>query len=233
MFYGFDPTIIILLPAILFAVYAQSKVSKAYNVYSKVKNRRGITGAQAAKMILDRNGVSGVSIEMTKGRLSDHYDPRKKKLCLSPEVYGNASIASVSIAAHEAGHAMQHAVRYKPLTLRNAIVPIVNIGSMLSWPLLLIGILIISAGYYFEGNLVFNLGIIFFTGVLVFHTVTLPVEFNASSRAIKQLVEFGIIYDEEDKGAKKVLSAAAMTYVAALAVSVANLVRILLIRGQR
>ena len=232
MFYGFDPTIIILLPAIIFAVSAQAKVSSAYNKYSKVRNRRGLTGAQAARMILDRNGLTGVDIEITKGKLSDHYDPRKRILRLSPDVYSNPSVAAVSIAAHEAGHAMQHAISYKPLGIRNAIAPVVNIGSMLSWPLLLIGILLITGGSYYHGNLVFNIGIIFFIGVLLFHTVTLPVEFNASSRAIRELEEYGIVYDEEKRGAKKVLSAAAMTYVAALAVAVANLVRILLIRGR-
>jgi len=127
---------------------------------------------------------------------------------------------------------MQHAKRYVPLTVRNSIVPVVNIGSMLSWPLLLIGIAVISAGHYFEGNMIFNIGIIFFLGVVVFHTVTLPVEFNASKRALNQLEEYGIIYGEESRGAKKVLSAAAMTYVAALAIAVANLLRILLIRGR-
>ena len=228
----FDPTVILLLPAIIFAFVAQAKVSGAYGKYSKVGIRRGISGAQAARMILDRNGLSNVTIEMTKGRLSDHYDPHKRKLCLSPDVYNSASIASVSVAAHEAGHAMQHADRYIPLTVRNSIVPVVNIGSMLSWPLLLIGIAVISAGHYFEGNMIFNIGIVFFLGVVVFHTVTLPVEFNASSRAMKQLEEYGIIYGEESRGMKKVLSAAAMTYVAALAVAVANLLRILLIRGR-
>ena len=232
MFGMFDPTVILLLPAIIFAFIAQGKVSSAFNKYSKVRNRKGMSGAQAARVILDRNGLASVTIEMTKGRLSDHYDPKKRKLCLSPDVYGNASVAAVSVAAHEAGHAMQHAERYFPLTLRNSIVPAVNIGSMLSWPLLLVGIAVISAGHYFEGNMIFNIGIIFFLGVIVFHTVTLPVEFNASSRALKQLEEYGIIYGEESRWAKKVLSAAAMTYVAALAVAVANLLRILLIRGR-
>lgn len=228
----FDPTIILLLPAILFAFIAQGKVNSAYNKYSKVRNIRGMTGAQAARVILDRNGLSDIGIEITKGRLSDHYHPKKRKLFLSPDVYGSQSLAAVSIAAHETGHAIQHAKRYVPLTVRNTIVPVVNVGSMLSWPLLLIGIAVISAGYYFEGNLIFDIGIIFFLGVVLFHTITLPVEFNASSRAMTQLEEYGIIYGEENRGAKKVLSAAAMTYVAALAIAVANLLRILLIRGR-
>ena len=233
MVYGFDPTIIVLLPAIAFAFYAQGKVNRAYKVYSKVRNRKGITGAQAARLILDRNGLAGVGIELTRGRLTDNYDPKTKKLRLSSDVYGSASIAAVGIAAHEAGHALQHAKRYKPLSIRNAIVPVVNIGSFLSWPLLIIGIAVISAGYHFEGNLIFDLGVIFFLGVLVFHAVTLPVEFNASRRAMRQLEDYGVIFYEERSGAKKVLAAAAMTYVAALAVAVANLLRILMIRGDR
>jgi len=233
MYFGmFDPTIILLLPAIIFAFVAQAKVQRAYGIYAKVRNRKGITGARAARIILDSNGLSGVGIEMTKGRLTDNYDPRKKILRLSPDVYSGASIAAVSIAAHESGHALQHAEKYKPLAIRNTIVPAVNVGSFLSWPLLLIGIVAISAGYYFEGNLVFDIGIIFFICVIIFHTVTLPVEFNASRRAIAQLVGLGIVYDEESGGAKKVLSAAAMTYVAALAMAIANLLRILLIRGR-
>jgi len=233
MYFGmFDPTFIILIPAILFALYAQSKINSAYNKYAKIRNRRNLTGAQAARMILNQNGLSDVAIEISKGKLSDHYDPKHRIMRLSPDVYSGATVASVSIAAHESGHAIQHAERYSPLVIRNVIVPVVNIASMLSWPLLIIGILVISAGNFVQGNLVFNLGILFFLAVIVFHTVTLPVEFNASSRARKQLADLGILYEEESKGAKKVLSAAAMTYIAALAVAVANLVRILLIRGR-
>jgi len=228
----FDPTIILLLPAVVFAFIAQGQVNSAYNKYAAVRNRRGMTGAQAARAILDRNGLSHIGVETGKGRLSDHYDPRKKVIRLSPEVYGSASIASVSIAAHEAGHAVQHAKRYVPLVLRNSIVPVVNIGSMLSWPLIIIGILLVSVGSYY-GEPVLYLGVIFFVGVVAFHAVTLPVEFNASSRALTEMFEYGIIHAEEGKYAKKVLSAAAMTYVAALAVAVANLLRILIIlRGR-
>ena len=228
----FDPTIILLLPAVVFAFIAQAQVNSAYGKYAQVRNMRGITGAQAARNILDRNGLSHIGIEIGKGKLSDHYDPRKKIIRLSPEVYETASIASVSIAAHEAGHAVQHARRYVPLVVRNGIVPVVNVGSMLSWPLIIIGIFLVSAGHYY-GEQVLYLGVIFFVGVVAFHAVTLPVEFNASSRALAELYEYGIIRDEEKKYAKKVLSAAAMTYVAALAVAVANLLRILVIlRGR-
>lgn len=233
MYFGmFDPTIVILIPAILFALYAQSKVSMAYNKYLKINNRRGITGRQAARMILDYNGLNHVPIEMVSGTLTDHYDPRKDVMRLSSEVYNGTSLASVSIAAHESGHAIQDGTAYGFLKFRNAIAPVVNIVSVASWPLLLIGLFIIWQGNLATGNLVFNLGIAFFVVVVLFHTVTLPVELNASKRAIRQLVDLNIIDGSEAKGAKKVLSAAAMTYVAALATAVANLIRILLIRGR-
>lgn len=228
----FDWTIIILIPAMIFALYAQSRVSSAYRRYAAVRNRRGITGAQAARQILDSNGLNDVNIEMVNGTLSDHYDPRKRVLRLSSRVYNESSIASVSIAAHESGHAIQHAKSYMPLTFRNTIAPIVGVVSKLSWPLLIIGIIAVNAGYNTNGTLLFDLGILFFGGVVLFHAVTLPVEFNASRRAIHQMEALGVIYQEEVPAARKVLSAAAMTYVAALATAVANLIRILLIRGR-
>ena len=229
MYFGmFDPTIIILIPAIIFAVYAQSKVSRAYRKYSRIANRRGMTGYQAARMILDSNGLAHVPA----GRLTDHYDPSRDVMRLSSQVYNGTSIASVSIAAHESGHAIQDGTSYGFLRFRNAIAPVVSLISTASWPLLLIGLIIIWQGNAATGNFLFDLGIIFFSAVVLFHTVTLPVEFNASSRAIKQLVSLGIIDEAEMRGAKKVLSAAAMTYVAALATSVANLIRILMIRGR-
>ena len=233
MYFGaLDPTFIILIPAMIFAFYAQTKVSRAYNNYAKVMNRRGVTGAQAARSILDANGLSDVPIEITAGRLSDHYDPRKKVMRLSQHVYNDPTIASVAIAAHESGHAIQHSVNYMPLKIRNLIAAPVSLISWLSWPLLIIGILIIQTGNYTQGNLIFNIGILAFVGVVVFHLITLPVEFDASRRAIALLVEQGVIYPEETGGAKKVLSAAALTYLAALAVAVANLIRLLLIRGR-
>lgn len=233
MYFGaFDPTFIILIPAMIFAFYAQTKVSGAYNNYARVMNRRGITGAQAARAILDANGLSDVPIEITAGKLSDHYDPKKRIMRLSQGVYNDPSIASVAIAAHESGHAIQHSENYTPLRVRNLIAMPVSLVSWLSWPLLIMGIIIIQMGYYSQGNLIFNIGIFAFVGVVVFHSVTLPVEFNASKRAISLLIEQGVIYPEESGGAKKVLSAAAMTYLAALAVAVANLIRLLLIRGR-
>ena len=224
-YYYFDPTYIVLIPAVIFAFYAQMKVNSAYSRYSRVRNRRGITGAQAARMILDANGLSDVRIEITKGRLSDHYDPKKRVMRLSPEVYGNPSIASVSIAAHESGHAVQHGESYMPLKIRNAIVPVVNIASYMAWPLLIIGLLMGQG----TGTLIFDIGVLFFLGVIVFHAITLPVELNASKRAIAQLSSLGIVYPEETAGSKKVLSAAALTYVAALATAILNLVRILML----
>lgn len=225
-YYYFDPTYIVLVPAIIFAFYAQMKVSSAYSRYSRVRNRRGITGAQAARMILDASNLGDVRIEVTRGRLSDHYDPRGRVMRLSQEVYNNPSIAAVSIAAHESGHAVQHGESYVPLKIRNAIVPVVNIASFMSWPLLIIG-LFMGPG---TGTLVFDIGVLFFLGVVVFHAITLPVELNASKRAIAQLSSLGIVYPEETAGARKVLSAAALTYVAALATAVLNLVRILMLR---
>jgi len=232
MIFGmFDPTIILLIIAMAFALLAQVKVSSAYKKYSKVKNSTGMTGAQAARVILDKNGLTDVPIEISQGKLSDHYDPRTRVVRLSPGVYNTPSVAALSIAAHEAGHAMQHAKGYTPLVIRSSIAPAASVSSTLSFPLLIIGLIVIAAGNYGPGNLIFNIGILFFVGVILFHTVTLPVEFNASKVAMEELSEYGIIRSEEMSGAKKVLSAAAMTYVAALAVSVMHLIRILIIRG--
>lgn len=233
MYFGyFDPTIIVLIPAIIFTMYAQGKVKSAYSKYQRVPGRKGITGYQAARMILDNNGMRHVPIELTAGTLSDHYDPKNDVMRLSNDVYNGTSIASVSIAAHESGHALQDGTSYGFLKFRSAIAPAVNLVSMASWPLILIGLVIIGTGNLTTGNMIFNLGILFFCAVVLFHTVTLPVELNASKRAVRQLVDLGIIDASEKRGAKKVLSAAAMTYVAALAVAIANLIRILLIRGR-
>ena len=228
-----DPTIIILIPAMIFTFYAQRKVNSAYNKYATVRNRRGMTGADAARRILDSNGLQDIPIEVTNRRLSDHYDPRKRVMRLSPQVYSEPSIASVSIAAHEAGHAIQHATSYTPLRIRNLIAPLVSIVSNLAWPILIIGLLIISAGSYYQGNMIFNIGILCYTAAVIFQAVTLPVEFNASSRAIQQMNELDIIFIEETASAKKVLSAAAMTYVAALATTIATLLRMLALRGRQ
>jgi len=233
MYFGyFDPTFIVLIPAIIFTVYAQSKVKSAYGKYLRVPGSKGITGYQAARMILDNNGMKHVPIELTSGTLSDHYDPKNDVMRLSNDVYNGTSIASVSIAAHESGHAIQDGTSYGFLKFRSTIAPVVSIVSTASWPLILIGLIVIGTGNLTTGNMIFNLGILFFCAVVLFHTVTLPVELNASKRAIRQLTDLDIIDAAEARGAKKVLSAAAMTYVAALATAIANLIRILLIRGR-
>lgn len=228
-YYG---SMIILIPAIIFTMYAQSKVNSNFRRYSNIRNARNMTGAEAARRMLDANGLTNVQIEQTRGSLTDHYDPRKRVLRLSQSVYGVNSIAAVSVACHEAGHAVQHAESYKPLKIRNSIVPLVNFASSLTWPLVIIGILLLANGSYM-GDLLFNIGVITMLAVILFHTVTLPVEFNASSRALRQMDDLGIITEEENKGASKVLRAAAMTYVAALATAIANLLRILAMRGSR
>lgn len=220
-----DITFYILIPAMILAFFAQARVSSAYRKYSSVANNKGITGAEAARTILNGNGLSDVPIETTTGKLSDHYDPKNRVMRLSNEVYNGNSIASVSIAAHEAGHAIQHAQGYGPIKVRNAIAPVVSIASNLAWPLFIAGLILGYAG-------LLDLGIILFSSAVFFQVVTLPVEFNASATAIKQLEGFSIIMAEETDGAKRMLSAAAMTYVAALAMSLANLMRLVLLRNR-
>ena len=190
-----------------------------------------MTGAEAARRVLDANGLSGVTVEQIRGSLTDHYDPSKKVLRLSETVYGRESVAAVSVACHEAGHALQDAENYGPLKLRNGMVPIVNFSSKFCWILILAGIILSAAGTYMAGW-IFDIGIILFVAVILFHLVTLPVEFNASRRAMDQMELAGIIDSDEERGAKKVLSAAAMTYVASLAVAVAQLLRLLAMRGR-
>lgn len=231
MFY-YDTSFIILIPAMIFAMIAQGSVSRTFRKYSNIRNRKNLTGAEAARMVLDNNGLNNVEVEHVRGNLTDHYDPRKRVLRLSDSVYGSNSVSAVSVACHEVGHAIQHAKGYVPLKIRDGIVPIVNLASNLTWPLVLIGFFLLTAGNYVQGNLIFNIGVITFIAVIAFHIITLPVEFNASRRAINQMQEYGIVGDEEVVGSKKVLKAAAMTYVAALAVAVANLIRILALRSR-
>ncbi len=231
--FWYDITYVILIPAIIFTMYAQSKVSSNFNKFSQVKNRRGMTGAEAARLMLDANGLRDVQIEAVRGSLTDHYDPRTRVLRLSESVCNVPSVAAVSVACHEAGHAVQHAEGYTPLQVRNSIVPVVNFASTLSWPMAIIGIILLGNGSYI-GDTLFNIGVIAMLAVIFFHTITLPVEYNASRRAKDQMEELGIIYGEQETaGARKVLNAAAMTYVAALATAIANLLRILAIRGRR
>ena len=232
MWWGYYTSYYLLIPAILFTFYAQAKVSSNFKRYSKVRNDRNLTGAQAARMGWDANGLRDVQIETVRGSLTDHYDPRGRVLRLSETVCNVNSIAAVSVACHEAGHALQHAQNYVPLKIRNGIVPVVNLASNLCWPLAIIGIILLGNGSYI-GDTLFNIAVIAMLAVILFHAVTLPVEFNASRRALQQMEELGIVDDMELPGAKKVLRAAAMTYVAALATAIANLLRLLAIRGNR
>ena len=228
--YYYDWSYMLLLPAIIFTMYAQFKVQGNFKKYSNVRAMRGLTGAQAARRMLDAAGLNDVAIEQIRGSLTDHYDPRAQVLRLSQTVYGVNSVAAVSVACHEAGHAIQHAEEYTPLLMRNNIVPLVNFASQLSWPLILFGIILgASSGI---GDMLFMIGVIAFLAVILFHAITLPVEFNASSRAMAQMESLGIIMDDEKRGARKVLSAAAMTYVASLAMAIMNLIRILALRNR-
>lgn len=222
--------LILVVPAFILSLVAQAKVKSTYSRMAKVRNTSGYTGAQAAAAVLRHYGIMDVRIEETSGKLSDHFDPRSKVIRLSREVYYGNSIASVGIACHEAGHAAQHAQGYVPIKVRNAIIPVCNIGSYLGIPLAF-------AGYFlgFEPLVLVGLGL--YSLITIFQLVTLPVEFNASARAVRVIDENGLLRSEEEiSGAKKVLSAAAMTYVAALAVSLANLLRFAILflgRGRR
>ncbi len=212
----------LVVPAIVFAMIVQARVKNVFSRYSQMTNRRGLTGADAASAILRRNGVYNVRIERISGQLSDHYDPREHVIRLSDAVYSSTSVASVGVAAHEAGHALQYQTGYAPIRLRSLIIPVTQIGSSLAIPLVLIGLVLNS-------ETLFAFGIVLFSLAVIFQIITLPVEFNASKRAIEVLGEGSYLSEDELPGAKKVLSAAAMTYVAALAVSVAQLLRLILL----
>lgn len=222
----FDPTMLILIPTIILTLYAQSKVKSNFNKYLKVPAKKGNTGLQVARELLDQNGLQSIPIELSRGALSDHYDPVKQVLRLSEEVYRGRSIASVSVAAHEVGHAIQHANDYTPLILRNKIFPVARFGSSAAWIFIMVGLLIPSMGSFMD------IGIILFATAVVFQVVTLPVEFNASSRALDMLNANGVLSIDEERGAKKVLNAAALTYVAAMASGIAQLLRLMLIRNR-
>jgi Zn-dependent membrane protease YugP len=228
MYFG-DTTFIIVIPAIILALYAQIRVKGTYARYSKVLARSGVTGAAAARSLLNSGGAGDVAVEKIEGRLTDNYDPRKKVLHLSEGVYDGRSLAALGIAAHETGHALQHHVHYAPLQFRNGFFPVANIGSTLAFPLFFIGLLTSSRG----PSLLMDLGILLFAAAVLFSVVTLPVEFNASRRAISILRMQGFLDGEEIGGARKVLSAAALTYLAATAMAIFQLVRLLLIRNSR
>ncbi|MCX4255976.1 MAG: zinc metallopeptidase [Oscillospiraceae bacterium] len=224
MFY--DPTYLLVLPAVIFALVAQIMVKSTFNKYSSENNQHGYTAKEVARKILDENGLYSVSIEYVRGNLTDHYDPSANVIRLSDSVYNSTSVAAIGVAAHEVGHAIQHAQGYTPIKVRQAIIPITQIGSSLALPLVFIGMLIGALQWLIP------VGIFLYTGVVLFQAVTLPVEFNASRRALKTLDENVILYKSEVKMAKKVLTAAAMTYVAAMFSSLMSLLRLILLSSR-
>lgn len=225
--YRFDPTYILVLIGVVISLWASGRVNSTYAKYSRVRSMSGMTGAQAAERILHAAGIYDVRIEHVSGKLTDHYDPRSRVLRLSDAVYGSASVAAIGVAAHECGHAVQDKESYAPLKLRGALVPVANIGTQAAWPIIILGLILGSSQF------LINLGIILFSLGVLFQLVTLPVEFNASSRALKMLGDTGILYADEVHQTKKVLSAAAMTYVAAAAASILSLLRLVLLFGGR
>lgn len=223
--YGIDPTYILIIIAAIISLIAQGLVKSTFSRYSRVAGARGITGAQAAEIILRANGINDVTVQRVSGSLTDHYDPRTKTVNLSETVYNKTSVAAVGVAAHECGHAIQHDVGYVPLTFRSALVPVANIGSKLSWVFIILG-LILS-----YNHTLITIGILMFSLAVLFQLVTLPVEFNASSRALEQLEAQGILDRGEIGGTRKVLSAAALTYVASAAAAILQLLRLIILFG--
>lgn len=221
----FDPTYILVIIGVILSLAASARVKTTYAKYSRVRSLSGMTGAAAAQRLLNASGIYDVRIERVSGSLTDHYDPRTKTLRLSDSVYSQNSLAAIGVAAHECGHAIQHQQAYAPLKLRGALVPVANFGAMASWPLILIGLIMGSSDF------LINLGLIMFSTAVLFQLVTLPVEFNASRRAIRRLGETGILVNEELSQSKKVLNAAALTYVAAAAASILQLLRLVILFG--
>jgi Zn-dependent membrane protease YugP len=222
-FFFFDSTMILLIPCIVLALYAQSKVRSAYSKYSQVGSAAGITGAETARRLLREQGIVDVAVEETGGTLSDHYDPRAKVVRLSSGIYHGRHLAGLAVAAHEVGHAIQHATGYFALNLRHSFLPVANIGSWAAFPLFLIG-------FFFQSPGMVDIGILLYAGVVAFQLITLPVEFNASSRAMAQLVDGRYLRADEARDARRVLNAAALTYVAATATALMHLVRLLILR---
>lgn len=226
MYYYYDPTYVLVIIGAVICMIASANVNRTFNKYSHVGNSRHLTAEQVAQQILREAGLTNIPIERVSGNLTDHYDPRGKVLRLSDSVYGSTSVAAVGVAAHECGHAIQDQVDYVPIRIRNSIVPVVNLGSKLSWPIILLGIV-------FDMTNLLNIGILLFALTLLFQVVTLPVEFNASGRALKILETRGILYGDEMRGARKVLGAAAMTYVTATVSTILQLLRLVLLFGRR
>ena len=237
-YYYFDWSYLVLVvPALLFSLWASARVNSTFKKYSAIRNVRGMTGAEAARAVLNANGVTDVRIEYVSGNLTDHYDPKNKVIRLSQDVYDAATPAAVGVAAHEAGHAAQYAAHYLPIRIRAAIIPATNIGSKLSVPLIILGLLLpglrIFAPYTEFFNLIAWIGVACYSLCVLFQLVTLPTEFNASRRAVAAIERCGLLLPEEQQGAKKVLKAAALTYVAALSASLAQLLRLIIIVGGR
>ena len=228
-YYYYDWTYILVLIGVLICLAASARVKQVFAKYSRVQSRLRLTGKEAAEEILRRNGIYDVQVIHIPGNLTDHYNPGNKTLGLSDSVYQSSSVAAVGVAAHECGHAVQHARGYAPLAIRGALVPVANFGSALAWPLILIGLLITGETSVF----LINLGILLFSAAVLFQLITLPVEFNASSRALHMLESTGILSRDENSGARKVLRAAALTYVAALASSILQLLRLIILAGGR
>lgn len=224
-YYYYDPTYMLIVISALISLFAQFLVNSRFSKYSRVRSRSGMTGAQAAERILQSQGIYDVAIQRVSGKLTDHYDPRNKTLNLSDAVYASTSVAAVGVAAHECGHALQHARGYAPLSFRSALVPVANIGSQLSWLFIILGI------FFGGSHTLIMIGILMFSAAVLFQLVTLPVEFNASGRALKLLSETGILQKDEVSDTRKVLSAAALTYVAAAATAVLQLLRLLRLFG--
>ena len=219
--------IVLVLPAMLFAMWASSRVNSTFKKYRNTRNSRGLTGAQAARWVLDRNGLSNVPIEHISGSLTDHYDPSANVVRLSDDVYGSTSTVAIGVACHEVGHAIQHATNYAPVKIRTAIVPITNLGAKLSVPLIILGLILSSFGEVFVT--IAYIGCALYGLVTIFQLVTLPTEFNASHRALRAIEESALLLPEEQTAAKRVLTAAALTYVAALSVTIMQFLRLLLI----
>ncbi len=225
-FYGFDSTYLLLIIGLLISLAASAKLKSTFAAYRRVNSMSGLTGAQAAQRILRAAGIYDVNIVPVSGELTDHYDPRAKEVRLSQSSYNQTSLAAVGVAAHECGHAIQHAVNYAPLNIRSSLVPVANLGSTLAWPVFL-------AGFIFAMEPLLTAGIVLFSAAVLFQLVTLPVEYNASSRALKMLESTGILAPDENYGARKVLRAAALTYVAALLSSILQLLRLVILAGGR
>lgn len=228
-YYYYDPTYILVLIGAVICILASGRVNRVFNKYAQVRSHAGLTGREAAESILRANGIYDVQVRHIAGNLNDHYDPRNKTLSLSDATYQSDSVAAIGVAAHECGHAVQHSVGYVPLKIRGALVPVANFGSAAAWPLVIIGLFIRGDA----SSLLINLGILLFSGAVLFQLVTLPVEINASRRAVKALGTTGMLYPEEVDATKEVLGAAALTYVASAASMILQLLRLIFIGGRR